>query len=81
MAIHWQEWCPNNGLGMIIVLVTYAGAIIVTGYGIYLISPIYIGKAWCILEEKLVVVDDDDEDAYDENFREFVIWLRNIFLW
>lgn len=43
IGINWSQWFPNDGVAAIIVLVMYFEATIGILYGIYLISPIYIG--------------------------------------
>lgn len=88
MAMNWKVWCPNNDLGTLVVILMYTGSIMLVFYGIYLISPIYIGTAGCILIEKVIektVIseedEDEDEDEDEEDFREKVIRLRRKYLW
>lgn len=90
IAMHWQVWCPNNDLGTLLVIGMHIGSIMVLLYGIYLLSPIYIGTACCILMEKILEntvinyenYEEDDEEDYEwEDFRKKVIRLQDKYLW
>ena len=81
MAWHWQEWCPNNNVGFIVVITMYLDTIIAIFGGIYLISPIYIGTIGYILIDEILervrVNNDDDEEV----IRQKVRLLRRKYLW
>lgn len=87
MALHWQAWCPNNELGFIVVLATYLGAGLFISYGVYLLSPIYIGTfVYFLIDEILerVVIDREYEDDYDdeeEDIYEKVKRLLRKYIW
>lgn len=76
-------WCPNNGLGVIIISLMYLEAGIAILGGIYLVFPIYIGKIGHILLELLIerIAINEDEDDDEEDIREKVKCLRKNYLW
>ena len=86
-AIHWQEWLPNGDYGILLITTMYVASMLVIGYGVYLVSPIYIGYTIYRLLEKgcnkitINAEDHEDDEAEVETFAEKVERLKEKYLW
>lgn len=69
-AVHWYVWIPNNDFGVVFVLLLYTMAIGMLTYGIYLISPIYMGKLFHYIFSEKLGNDLPESAAYDEEEEE-----------
>lgn len=89
LGVNWSRWLPNNDLAVVIVLIMYFEAAFGTLYGIYLISPIYIGIKAHRINNKIinyVIIDFDDEfekERYkdEKEFRKKIKELKKKYLW
>ncbi len=72
IGINWSQWFPNDGIATVIVLLLYFEAFIGILYGIYLISPIYIGKKVHKVVNKIInhVTINFDEEYEKERYKE-----------
>ena len=82
IGTHWYEWCPNNEIFIPLIIGIYIFSIFFILYGIYLISPIYIGLAVYVFMQKTIVceIEDEDEDVLAE-MKKKIKSLRRDFLW
>ena len=72
-AIHWKMWCPKDNWRVLMVLSMYAGGIVLLIYGVYLLSPIYIGTfVYILLDEicKKIRVSIRDKEELEEERKE-----------
>ncbi len=97
ITIHWYTWLPKIGLGFetFLIIMLYIIAALLIGYGVYLISPIYIGGGiYKMLEKGCDYVsiheyetdsdeeEDDDDYGYQRmTFPEKVIKMKEKYLW
>ena len=80
-AIHWKMWCPKDNWRVLMVLSMYAGGIVLLIYGVYLLSPIYIGTfVYILLDEicKKIRVSIRDEEELEEEKKEEEEHLKKI---
>lgn len=72
-AIHWKMWCPKEDAGVLTVVSLYAGGIALLIYGVYLLSPMYIGTfIYILLDEicKKIRVSVREEEELEEERKE-----------
>lgn len=80
-AIHWKMWYPKDDWGVLMVLSMYAGGIVLLIYGVYLLSPIYIGTfVYILLDEicKKIRVSIRDEEELQEEKKEEEEHIRKL---
>lgn len=72
IGINWNQWFPNDDIATIVVLILYFEAFVGIVYGIYLISPIYIGKKAHGIINKIInhVTINFDEEFEKERYRD-----------
>ena len=72
IGINWSQWFPNDEIATVIVLILYFEACIGIVYGIYLISPIFIGKKVHRVINKIInhVTINIDEEYEKERYKD-----------
>ena len=72
IGINWSQWFPNDGIATVIVLLLYFEAFIGVVYGMYLISPIYIGKKVHKVVNKIInyITLNFDEEYERERYKD-----------
>ena len=89
IGINWSQWFPNDGIATVIVLILYFEAFIGVVYGIYLISPIYIGKKVHGVINKIInhvtinINEEFERERYkdEKEFRKKIKELQKKYLW
>lgn len=72
-GLHWRMWYPKDDWGVLMVLSMYAGGIVLLIYGVYLLSPIYIGTfVYILLDEacRKIRVSIREEEELEEEKKE-----------
>lgn len=76
-AINWPSWVPNNDAGVVFVLAFYCCVFGVIGYGVYCLSPIYIGmfidKMFALIINATDISYYSEEDDDDESEEDIMI--------
>lgn len=85
-SVCWRQWAPNNDFGVIIVIMMYLTAGIIICFGVYLISPIYIGALkYAIIDELLektsIQVQEHDNSSELKKIRRKIRRLKETYIW
>lgn len=83
-ALHWPDWISNGDLAFALVTIMNGVAMLLIGYGIYLISPIYIGgNIYKLLEKccEFSSLNEMEDDEEDDCFSEKLLRMKEKYLW